>query len=151
MSKSKACVIYVHSLESRAAQLGALLAAEGFDVCLTEATAANAADAQEGNIVELPNAIKECLSGAEVCYFLVGDPVPARLIAAAESVLGGKQRVVVIRENLGALPAVFDDRAHAVVSATSPALPEVVKGKDVWEKDDGTTPSARVPDRVKCQ
>jgi hypothetical protein len=151
MSGKKACVIYVPKLKNAAMGLQDLLKKEGFDVCLTEANESTAQAAQAGEITALSAAIQDCMAGAEVCYFLVAEPIPKAVLTQADTVLGKEQRIVVIAEDISKLPQKVDDFADALLKVGSGALGAVVKGEDLWERNDGSAAPPRSPKRVKCQ
>ena len=147
MEAKKACVVYVTKLAAVAQKLEAMLQEQGFEVCLTEASESEAKAAQAGDDIE---SIHDCLEDAEVSYFLISDEVPESMVSGAGTVLGGNSRVVVVTDG-AALPEALDDGADSSVNINSPALADVVKGSDIWQKPDGSEAPPRVPHRQKCQ
>lgn len=149
----KACVIYVSAMAQAAEEVRALLEAQNYMVCLTEAAPDDVAAAQELEAVVTP-AIEACLLDASIKIFLIPTgSVPNELVIAAgqASMSKGKGRLVAIYETGATLPQVFEDFANSAVHVGCPNLSDAVLRQDLWLSPDGEPTPEKKPARVKCQ
>lgn len=149
MNNEKACIVFTIGMQAEAQSIIHQLSEEGFDVCtaVAEQQIVEAAQA-EGPV---PDHIKSCIDNAAICFFLIPELGHECLAAAAGHAGASGRNIVAVAENVDALPEIFDDIAGSVLNIDSPQLKQVMEGKRVWERPDGSPRPTRDIDRVKCQ
>lgn len=152
MSK-KACLIYIKATENSVQSATEKLEAEGFDVCAEIAEIKDAEVLKTGGS-EIPEKLKECIEGADVCVILF--PEDESLDGSFAGIPGacsdsGSRVVGVSCGTRANTPQDIDDLADSYVHSDSPKFPDAVNGEDCWENPDRSPAPARRIDRVKCQ
>jgi hypothetical protein len=150
MTTKKACVIHTPPKKSEAEATAARLENDGYSVCITEVTAAVVNVVQAGDKNSLPDEVKECLDGAQVCVVLVDDAIDLGPIAGIASDIGCE--IVTVGGSPADLPTSLDDITDGhLPTPEAPQFEEVVEGKPEMIKPDNTPSKDRDADRVKCQ
>ncbi|MFJ3427888.1 hypothetical protein [Pseudomonas fragi] len=150
MSNAKACLVFARGLESKVLEISAQLVEEGFDVCTASADREVVEAAKLGSI-NVPEDIKACIDNASICIFLISEQNSEHVQAAAGYAGISGKKIIAVIEDVDYLPQVFDELATSVVCVDSPQLPDVLKGKSVWESSNGSADGKRVIPRIRCQ
>jgi hypothetical protein len=150
MFNAKACIVFTVGLEKEVSPISTQLSAKGYNVCVAAADQEIVEAAQAGASC-IPDAVKNCISDAEICVFLIPrQDAESVEIAAGFAGSMGKQ-IVAVAEDIDSLPQVFDDFAKSVVVVGSPKLGNALQGESVWERPTGSSDGKRIIHRVKCQ
>ena len=150
MSNAKACLVFTRGLESKVPEISGKLVEEGFDVCIAVADQEVVEAAQLGSI-SVPEDVKACILNASICIFLIPEKNSECVQAAAGYAGSSGKKIIAVIEDIDCLPQIFDDLATSVVCVDSPQLPDVLKGKSVWESSNGSADGTRVIPRIRCQ
>lgn len=148
--QKKACVVYTDDFKEEVPAVVKGLEEEGFGVCISVADRDEAEAAEAGIIENVNEAVKDCISNAEICVFLIPRSMPECITGAAKcaGVSGGE--IVAVVEDIKSIPQIFDELATSIVCAGSPQLPEALGGKEVWEAAKQSSEGRKIP-RIKCQ
>jgi hypothetical protein len=150
MATKKACVIFTAAKQSEADAVSANLQEAGYEVCMAEVAAAEAAAVKAGQQGSLPAKVQGCLDGAEVCVILMDEAADFGGIGGLAS--DGGCRVITVGGNPEDLPEELDDIIDGhLPSPDSPDLVDVVEGEPERVRPDNEPASPRKPPRVKCQ
>jgi hypothetical protein len=146
----KACVIHTKGKQAEADATSAKLQDVGYEVCMAEVTAGEAAAVKAGEHGSLPARVQDCLSGAELCLILVDDEVGLGIVAGLAS--DGGCRVVTVGGSPEDLPEELDDIIDGhLPSPDAPDFVDVIEGEPERVGPDNEPAPPRKPPRVKCQ
>ena len=150
MSNPKACIVFTVGLEKEILPISTQLSANGFTVCVAAADQEIVESAQAGASC-VPDAVKNCISDAEICIFLI----PRQYAESVEIAAGfagriGK-KIIAVAEDINSLPQIFDDLAKSAVAVGSPKLNNALRGESAWEPTTDFSDGKRIINRVKCQ
>lgn len=149
----KACLVYVASTAALIAEARARLEAEGYDVSEILANLDDVIAAEVGEPV-LPESLKDCVNGADLCVFLLPED------AADDGCLGaggsyaselGIPFIAVMVGGRDTLPPSFDADAAGVVRDCGNGLVNAIQGDPSFKNPDGSPASPRKTDHIKCQ
>ncbi|WP_162888162.1 hypothetical protein [Sphingomonas mesophila] len=146
----KACIVFTEARAAEAEVVAKRLQENGFDACMAEVSITEAKAVQAGDASTLPDHVKDCLDGAEVCVILVDEEAALGGIGGLAS--DGGCRVVTVGGDPAILPTDIDDIIDGhVPSPDAPDLIDVVEGEPERIRPDNSPAPPREPDRVKCQ
>jgi hypothetical protein len=150
---NRACLVYVPATAALRAGARARLEAEGYEVCEVLAELDGAIAAEAGN-TDLPAALKDCISAAEICVFLLpeneADDGCLSGCGGLASQLG-KPFIAVVSETREALPQPFDDDAAGVVRDCEDGLVGAIRGDRTFKGPDGSGAIDRNIKHIRCQ
>lgn len=150
MNNRKACIVFAFELEEKAKSISKQLSEEGFNVCAAATNQEVVKDAKAGSS-DIPEEVKSCIEGAEICVFLIPKQDSTEILGAANYAGSSGKKIVAVLEDLDYLPQIFDDIAISTVHIESPKLTDALKGKSIWECPTGPEDGKRKISRVKCQ
>lgn len=153
MAAKKACVIYVEASSASLKATTTLLEERGYSVCKAKADTQTTEAAQEGS-VDLPQEIRDCMEGADLCVFLLpeqenGDGNLGT--AASMAALGEIRCLGVVSGKRQEYPEALEDHASAMVREHSDRLAEAIDGREIWELPDKTLVPDRLIKHIICQ
>lgn len=152
-TSKRACLVYVTATAGLRAVARERLEAEGYEVCEVLADA-DAAFAAQAGAQKLPDDLRACIEGAEICVFLLPtDAVNDGCLGAGGSYASelGKPFIAAVDGAREALPQAFDADAAGVVHDFGEALTDTLRGDQTF-KDVGGGSSREVKIKViKCQ
>jgi hypothetical protein len=152
--KKTACIIYVDATANMRGAVRKKLQDEGFEVREVKASIDDASAAQAGNDTALPPELKRCIEEADLCVFLLPEAKSKDgLINAAAGLANAlnKRAVGIVSGKREDYPVNLDDRAAAMVREGSSRISDAFKGKEIWEKTDGSATADRPIKHIKCQ
>lgn len=151
--QKRACLVYVSATEGQRASVRARLERNGYSVCEVKAELGDALVAQSGQ-GELPAELTECISGADLCIFLLPESAvsdEALGDAAAFAQRLSKRMVGIVAGSRGEYPQSLDDHASSMIREGSDRLDEAICGTEVWEQPDRSPVLHRPIKHVRCQ
>jgi len=149
IAMKKACVVYVQGLRDEAGQVAGKLEESGYEVCLHEASTAEATAARDSD-GQVSASLAKCMAGAELCVFLIDAEDQFDFIGVYANA-AGVRIVAVMVGKAAAIGGVLDEVAGAAVTIGSKSLGMVLNGEEVWESPDGNRCEPRDIRRQKCQ
>jgi hypothetical protein len=149
----RACLLYVAATANVREAARVKLEQEGYTVCEVRAELEVARAAEAGD-VDLPAEVTDCMTGADLCVFLipeyeVGDGLLVGCGGLAVEL--GKRFIVVAAGARETFPQVVDDGASAIVRDCDEGLIGAIRGDRVFVKPDGSRSPDRPIDHVRCQ
>ena len=153
MDAKKACLVYVTPTAAQRPGVREQLEHDGFTVCEVKADLEDAIAAQAGSD-DLPTSLKDCISGSEVCVFLLPDEASGDGLlagAAGYADASGKSIVCIVSGTRTTYPEVFQDAAESMLRDGSSSLKDALSGGEIWESADKTKIQKRPMTHVKCQ
>lgn len=152
-NQKRACLVYVRATEGGRATVRARLEQNGYSVCEVRAELDDALAAQSGQ-GEFPAELTDCISGSDLCIFLL--PESAEEDWALDDAAGlagrtGKRMIGVVAGNRREYPQSLDDHASSMIRESSDRLDDAICGAEVWEQPDRSLVPDRPIKHIRCQ
>ncbi len=152
-NKKRACLVYVAATEAGRDAIRARLEQSGYSVCEIKAEQDVALAAQSGQ-VDLPIALAECITGSDLCVFLLPEEECDDCGlggAAGLAVQLGRRIIGIVAGGRTEYPESFDTGAGSMLRIGSDRLDDAINGTDVWERQDRSPAVDRPIKHVRCQ
>ena len=149
----RACLVFVTATASKRGPVKARLEEDGYSVCEVKAELEYALAARAGES-ELPIALVECISGSDLCVFLLPEDQADDALVGGAATLANKLQKRVVGVVAGAravYPESFDDHAASMVREDSVRLHDAICGSEIWERPNGSLIGDRPIKHVRCQ
>jgi hypothetical protein len=152
-NKKHACLVYVTATEAGCDAARVRLEQSGYSVCEVKAELDVALAAQAGQ-AGLPIPLAECITGSDLCVFLLPEEDKDDCgLGGAAGLAGqlGKRMIGLVAGARTEYPESFEAGAGSMLRVGSDRLNDAIDGTEIWEGRDQSPVVDRPIKHIRCQ